>query len=421
MNIFWFRRDLRIDDNHALLAALEMGKTLPVFIFDTNILDDLPKDDARVNYIYDTLKKIDDTLIKYSSGIRVFYGKPLDIFNELIRNEKPKAIFLNRDYEPYATKRDAEIEQLARENNVDFHSFKDQVIFEKDEVVKSDGRPFQVFTPYKNKWLSRFSDITHYHSESKLDNLIRFENRFPEMEEMGFKTNIRPIRNFSFNGLDEYEKYRDYPALDRTSYSSLHLRFGTLSVRKAIEAAMKINNTLLSEFIWREFFMQVLYHFPEVVNESFNPRFRGIEWLNDKDAFEKWKNGSTGFPLVDAGMRQLNESGYMHNRVRMVTAGFLTKHLLIDWRWGERYFAEKLLDYDLAANNGNWQWAAGTGCDAAPYFRVFNPVTQQEKFDKNHEYIRRWIPEFGSSAYPAPMIDHKYARERAIKAFQGLQ
>lgn len=418
MNIFWFRRDLRIEDNHGLYKALENGITMPVFIFDTNILDVLTKDDARVNYIYNALKKIDSEFRKYNSCLRVFYGKPVEIFRELIKDEMPEAVYINSDYEPYAIARDMEIEQLARENNVDFHSFKDQVIFEKDEIVKSDGRPFQIFTPYKNKWLNAFSEIMHYPSELLLNNLHKSESRFPALHEMGFLPSSIEVREYRFDGLDDYEKYRDYPAMDRTSYAALHLRFGTLSVRRAISSVMNINSTLLSEFIWREFFMQVLYHFPEVVNESFNPRFRGIEWLNDTDAFEKWKNGTTGFPLVDAGMRQLNETGYMHNRVRMVTAGFLTKHLLIDWRWGERYFAEKLLDYDLSANNGNWQWAAGTGCDAAPYFRVFNPISQQQKFDKDFEYIKKWIPELGSSAYPDPMVDHKFARNRAIAALQ---
>ena len=420
MNIFWFRRDLRIEDNHGLYAALDKGKTMPVFIFDDKILEDLEKDDARVSFIYKSLKSIDLKLREYDSGVRIYAGNTLEIFKQIIDEEEPEAIYLNDDYEPYAIQRDKQIESLAKEKNIGFHRFKDQVIFEKNEILKSDGRPYHVFTAYKNKWLSKFSGADQYNSVSKLDNLIRFNNEFPELISIGFTESHKSVMHYNFSGLEEYENVRNYPALDKTSHSSVHLRFGTLSVRQAILLALKTNQTILSELIWREFFMQILFHYPEVENNSFNPKYRDIQWINDESDFEKWKSGMTGYPLVDAGMRQLDQTGYMHNRVRMIAAGFLTKHLLIDWRWGERHFAAKLLDYDMAANNGNWQWAAGTGCDAAPYFRIFNPVAQQEKFDKNQEYIKKCIPELGTPNYPLPMIEHKFARERAIAVFSRI-
>jgi deoxyribodipyrimidine photo-lyase len=419
MNIFWFRRDLRLEDNHALSASLESGLTKPIFIFDKNILNDLEKVDARVSFIYKTLKVLNIKLQEFGSGIEIFFGDPVEIFRDIIKNEKPASIYLNDDYEPYAIQRDKAIEQLSVENNVRFFRCKDHVIFEKDEILKSDAKTFHVYTAYKNKWLSSFSEIKEYNSQSKLDNLLKFKNRFPELEEIGFSKSDIYVKPYSFSGLENYQNVRDFPALNKTSHASVHLRFGTLSVRQAVKEAMKINPTLLNELVWRDFFTQILFHHPNVEFESFNPKYRHIEWINEEEDFEKWKKGKTGYPLVDAGMRELNKTGYMHNRVRMITAGFLCKHLLIDWRWGEKYFASKLLDYDLSANNGNWQWAAGTGCDAAPYFRIFNPVSQQEKFDKNMEYIKKWIPEFGTPGYPEPIIDHKFGRERALSVFSG--
>ncbi|MGE5355110.1 MAG: cryptochrome/photolyase family protein [Deltaproteobacteria bacterium] len=417
MNIFWFRRDLRLQDNHALLRSLENGPTLPVFIFDTKILNELEKNDARVTFIYNSLKDIDQQLRKYGSGLSVFIGDPISVFTLIFNENKPEAVYANEDYEPYAIIRDREVEKLAEKSGVKFLKWKDQVIFEKSEIMKSDGRPFQVFTPYKNKWLQRFMPSEFYKSEDKLENIVRNNKPLPTIGELGFIESDIRVKPHCFTGLEKYQDVRDFPALESTSNASVHLRFGTLSVREAVMSAMNINPVLLSELIWREFFMQILYHFPYVENESFNPAFRNMAWLNDQEDFEKWKSGKTGFPMVDAGMRELNQTGYMHNRVRMVAAGFLCKHLLIDWKWGERYFAAKLLDYDQAANNGNWQWAAGTGCDAAPYFRIFNPVTQQEKFDKNFEYVKRWVPEYGTSDYPDPIIDHKLARERALSVF----
>ncbi|MBK7093849.1 MAG: deoxyribodipyrimidine photo-lyase [Saprospiraceae bacterium] len=417
MNIFWFRRDLRLEDNHALSASLESGLTKPIFIFDKNILNDLEKDDARVSFIYKTLKVLNIKLQEFGSGIEIFFGDPVEIFRDIIKNEKPASIYLNDDYEPYAIQRDKAIEQLSVENNVRFFRRKDHVIFEKDEILKSDAKPFQVYTAYKNKWLSSFSEIKEYDSQLKLDNLLKLKSKFPELEQIGFHESYIYVKPYSFTGLENYQDVRDFPALNKTSHASVHLRFGTLSVRQAVKQAMNVNPTLLNELIWREFFMQILYHHPNVEFESFNPKYRNLEWINDEQDYEKWQKGMTGYPLVDAGMRELNETGYMHNRVRMITAGFLCKHLLIDWKWGEKYFASKLLDYDLSANNGNWQWAAGTGCDAAPYFRIFNPASQQEKFDKNKEYIKKWIPEFGTPDYPEPVIDHKFGRERALSVF----
>jgi deoxyribodipyrimidine photo-lyase len=417
VNIFWFRRDLRLDDNHALFRALEKGITLPVFIFDPNILDELERDDARVNFIYDSLQKIDSQLKKYGSGIKIYHGKPVNVFKSIIEEFKPEAIYLNDDYEPYAISRDRDIEKMSIAQGVDLYRYKDQVIFEKSEIMKADGSPFQVFTAYNNKWLENFSLLEEYKSQSKLENLFKHNDPFPALADFGFKKTEVKVKPYKFSGLENYQNERDFPILEKTSHASVHLRFGTISVRQAVRQAMNINPTLLNELIWREFFMQIIYHFPNVETESFNPKYRNIEWFNDHIYFEKWQSGMTGYPLVDAGMRELNKTGYMHNRVRMITAGFLCKHLLIDWRWGEKYFASKLLDFDLSANNGNWQWVAGTGCDAAPYFRIFNPVKQQQKFDKNLEYIKKWVPQYGTSGYPSPIVEHKMARERALKVF----
>lgn len=417
MNIFWFRRDLRLVDNHALFRSLENAITLPIFIFDINILQNLEKNDARVSFIYDTLNIIDVQLKKFGSGLKIFYGKPEEIFKDIINEFKPSGIYLNEDYEPYAISRDYKIEKLAEESNIRFIKYKDQVIFEKDEIIKADRKPFQVFTAYKNKWLSLFQGTEKFESESLLEKTYKFSSIFPPLESFGFNKSEIKVKPFSFDGLQNYQDVRDFPAIDKTSYASVHLRFGTLSIRTAVNEALKVNSVLLNEIIWREFFMQILYHFPYVETKSFNPTYRKIEWIYDEFNFEKWKEGRTGYPIVDAGMRQLNQTGYMHNRVRMIAAGFLCKHLLINWKWGESYLAEKLLDFDLSANNGNWQWAAGTGCDAAPYFRIFNPVTQQEKFDKNFVYVKRWVPEYGTSDYPDPIIDHKLARERALSVF----
>ncbi|MDY7394254.1 deoxyribodipyrimidine photo-lyase [Aureibaculum sp. 2210JD6-5] len=425
ITIFWFRRDLRLEDNVGLNAALKSGlPVLPIFIFDNDILEDLPKNDARVSFIYKSLKDIHLQLKKKNSSLLIKKGKIADIWKELITEFNVKNVFYNRDYEPYALKRDQEITDLLSSNDIEVSNFKDQVIFEKDEVLKGDGDPYTVYTPYKNKWLEKFKNDNLDSVKNEILNwnqFCQYETLFPTLETIGFVKSKQKVHSPNLNIISDYDKNRDFPAKNGTSYLSPHLRFGTISIRKLVVMANEKNAVFLSELIWREFFMQILFHFPKVVTNNFRSKYDGIKWRDNKADFKRWCEGTTGYPLVDAGMRELNETGYMHNRVRMVTASFLCKHLLIDWKWGEAYFAEKLLDYELSSNNGNWQWAAGTGCDAAPYFRIFNPTTQLKKFDKNLEYTRKWIPEF-DSGYPEPMVEHKFARERALKGYKvGLQ
>lgn len=417
--VFWFRRDLRLTDNVGLFHALKSGyKVLPLFIFDENILHELPENDARVQFIHQELSKINQELLQHNVSILVKKGNPEVVWQELLRSHSIKAIYTNSDYEPYALERDKKIEKLAQENQIPFYTFKDQVIFEPHEILKDDGKPYTVFTPYQRKWLLKFqssSEFQHYSVDFNSFFLSSFH--FPTLQEIGFQYSTIRVKPFTLEHLEVYDKIRDFPALDQTSYLSVHLRFGTVSIRKMVQETEKTSKVFLSELIWREFFMQILYHFPSVVQHNFYSKFDKINWRNQLDEFQKWCDGNTGYPMVDAGMRQLNQTGYMHNRVRMVTASFLTKHLLIDWRWGEAYFAKKLLDFDLSANNGNWQWAAGTGCDAAPYFRVFNPSEQLKKFDAQHYYIKKWIPELLTSNYRLPMVEHSFARQRALEAY----
>ena len=427
VSIFWFRRDLRLDDNVGFLEALKSDyPVLPIFIFDKEILDKLPKDDARVTFIYETLQKMRDRLQNdHTSSLALFYGKPIDIWKQILKDYEVKEVYTNRDYEPYAKKRDEEISSLFEEKDIDFKTFKDQVIFEKDDVVKGDGEPYIVYTPYKNKWLETFNednDLKIHYTSQHLNNLVE-NSRLPNLtlSEMGFETSSLKIPDYDVTPtlIDNYEDTRNFPAQDGTSRLGPHLRFGTVSVRKMVKKALAENNQVFwSELVWREFFMQILYHYPETVNNAFRKKYDRIDWRNNEEEFEKWKTGTTGFLLVDAGMRELNTTGYMHNRVRMLTASFLCKHLLIDWRWGETYFAEKLLDYEQASNVGNWQWAAGSGVDAAPYFRIFNPMTQVDKFDKERKYIKKFIPEYDTSEYPEKMVDHKEARERCLKTYK---
>jgi len=419
--IFWFRRDLRLDDNTALFEAISNHEcVLPIFIFDDNILDELPSDDPRVSFIYKKLSEINNQLLEQGSPILILKGRTENLWKELIANYSIKSVYTNKDYEPYAIARDQKIKSLLNHHKIEFFSFKDQVIHEEDEVLKNDGGAYTVYTPYKNKWLERYQKVQikptiHFESFNK-------ENfPFPSLEDLGFKKSSIEVRDYRLNDLENYEETRNFPIQDATSYLGPHLRFGTISVRQIIAQLDKNNSVFLSELIWREFFMQILYHFPHVVDQNFRAKYDGIQWRNNKVEFEKWCKGETGYPMVDAGMRQLNQTGYMHNRVRMITAGFLCKHLLIDWRWGEAYFAEKLLDYELASNNGNWQWSAGTGCDAAPYFRIFNPTEQIKKFDKEGKYLRQWIPELDELHYPAPIVEHKFARARALEIYkQGI-
>ncbi|MFC4220452.1 cryptochrome/photolyase family protein [Flagellimonas marina] len=427
VSIFWFRRDLRLDDNIGFLQALKGDHpVLPIFIFDTEILDKLPKDDARVTFLHETLQKMRSQLQDdHKSSIAIYYGRPKAIFEQLIKDFQIKSVYTNHDYEPYAKERDEEIKELLSKNDIEFYTFKDQVIFEKDEVVKDDGDPYVVYTPYKNKWKSIFNEDNlkiHYTSQY-LDNLIE-HSRLPNLSlsDIGFETSSIKIPDYTVTPtlIQNYEKTRNFPAKENgTSRLGPHLRFGTVSIRKMVKKAIAEENEVFwSELIWREFFMQILWHFPETVHNAFKPKYDRIEWRNNEEEFELWKSGKTGYALVDAGMRQLNATGYMHNRVRMLVASFLCKHLLIDWRWGEAYFAEKLLDYEMASNVGNWQWAAGSGVDAAPYFRIFNPMTQVDKFDKSKAYINQWVPELQESTYPEKMVDHKEARERCLKVYK---
>lgn len=428
VSIFWFRRDLRLDDNLGFYEALRGDfPVLPLFIFDTEILEDLPEDDARVSFIFEQLQQMRGTLQdKHESSLALYNGKPIEIFKELLKEYQVRAVYTNHDYEPYARKRDSAISGLLEKNSIPFHTFKDQVILEKEEVVKDDGDPYVVYTPYMKKWkevLANKGTPDIYYTNSYLNNLIK-HSRLPNLSlsDMGFgKSSIEvPPYDVTPTLLQDYEGNRNYPAREGTSRLGPHLRFGTVSIRKILKKAMsEENETFWNELIWREFFMQILWHFPETTNRAFRKKYDRIEWRNNEQEFEKWKSGKTGYALVDAGMRQLNQTGYMHNRVRMLVASFLCKHLLIDWRWGEAYFAGKLLDYELGSNVGNWQWAAGSGVDAAPYFRIFNPMTQIDKFDKEHKYINQWVPEFGTNSYPEKMVDHKEARERCLETYKA--
>ena len=425
ISIFWFRRDLRLHDNVALFNALKSGeKVLPIFIFDTSILEKLPKNDARVSFIIKELRSMNEHLKSFDASIDILHGKPIEVFESLIKKYQIASVFTNQDYEPYAIRRDQEILELLKSENINFNSFKDQVIFEKNEITKKDGNPYVVYTPYSKKWIEAYEQInhTHYTSEDLLSQLYtNSKAKELTLEELGFEETNTPIKNYIFNSriINEYEETRNFPALDNTSKLGPHLRFGTVSVRQMVSRAEEQENkTFLKELIWREFFMQILWHFPHTHKDSFKPKYDRIIWRNNEDDFKKWCNGTTGYPMVDAGMRQLNNTGFMHNRVRMLVGSFLCKHLLIDWRWGEAYFAEKLHDYEMSSNVGNWQWVAGTGVDASPYFRIFNPTSQIKKFDKDFSYIKKWVPDFQELTYPSPMVDHKFARERCLKTYK---
>ncbi|MDF0716514.1 deoxyribodipyrimidine photo-lyase [Muricauda sp. 334s03] len=429
ISIFWFRRDLRLDDNVGLYHALQNEiPVLPIFIFDTEILEKLPKNDARVTFIHEQLQKMSNQLRQnHDSGIAQFHDTPKKVFQQLLYDYNIEAVYTNHDYEPYTKKRDDEIKSFLEENDIPFNTFKDQVIFEMDEVVKDDGDPYVVYTPFMRKWKENFNPPIHLVEYDTLNNLgknLYQSKSLPQLslEDMGFEKSSIKVPDFTVTSdlIQKYGDTRDYPAKEKgTSRLGPHLRFGTISIRKVVKKAIDVKNeTFWNELIWREFFMQILWHFPHTVNEAFRAKYDRIEWRNNEEEFEKWKNGKTGYPLVDAGMRELNETGYMHNRVRMLVASFLCKHLLIDWRWGEAYFAEKLLDYEMASNVGNWQWAAGSGVDAAPYFRIFNPTTQIKKFDKDKKYINTWVLDLQELSYPNPMVDHKMARERCLKTYK---
>ncbi|KGO94879.1 cryptochrome/photolyase family protein [Flavobacterium subsaxonicum] len=426
MIVFWFRRDLRLDDNTGLAAAIATGeKVLPIFIFDKNILDELPKDDARVTFIAKLLEDVNSGFRAHSRSLAVFYDEPEAVFKKLLKDHDITAVYTNHDYEPYARKRDTAINNMLAENDVTFKTFKDQVIFEKDEVLKGDGTPYVVYTPYSKRWKELFNkaNLTQHHPAIKAEDFATHSYPFLGLKDIGFtESDINPEPyDISAPLIDNYEDTRNFPAIDGTSHLSAYLRFGAVSIRKiAAKAIQSKNETFFKELIWREFFMQILWHYPHTVTKAFRPKYDNIKWRYNDDDFKAWCEGKTGYPMVDAGMRQLNATGNMHNRVRMVVASFLCKHLLLDWRKGEAYFAEKLLDYEQSSNVGNWQWAAGSGVDAAPYFRVFNPTEQAKKFDKDLKYIRKWVPEFQDLNYK-PMVEHKEARERALRVYkEGL-
>ena len=424
VNIFWFRRDLRLYDNAGLYYALkEKIPVLPIFIFDRNILDELDdKNDRRLEFIHRALEEIQSSLSKLGSTLEARYGFPVEVFKKLLDEYHIQKVFTNRDYEPYARNRDAGIEELLKSSGASFHTFKDQVIFEENEIVKDDKKPYTIFTPYSRKWKSMVTEfyLESYSVERHFNNFFRQDPKdIPTLSCMGFKPVgwSFPQKAWKVDSIKNYKEQRNIPSVNGTTRLSVHLRFGTISIREMARKAGSLNETFLNELIWRDFYQAILWHFPYIVACSFKPEYDKIKWRNNEKEFTAWCKGQTGYPIVDAGMRELNETGFMHNRVRMITASFLTKHLLIDWRWGEAYFAKKLLDYDLAANNGGWQWAAGSGCDAAPYFRIFNPYLQTKKFDPELKYIRRWVPEFEELTYPRPIVDHETARKRCLSVY----
>lgn len=426
VSIFWFRRDLRLEDNAGLWKALKSGHpVVPIFIFDRNILDKLEdKFDARVSFLHQRLTELQSQLSGMGSSLHVFYGTPVEAMNTLSQTYTVRSVFLNRDYEPYARERDEFVFNYWSEQEIPVVGAKDHVIFEKNEVVKADGTPYLVFSPYGKAWRKKLTD---YHAKA-YPNAKYFENFFkqqpiaiPSLESMGFRaTEVSlPSSNVDESIIKTYDATRNFPANERgTTRLGMHLRFGSISVRSLLRKGLVGNDTFVNELIWRDFFQMALYYFPDSREKAIKPKYDLIPWETNMEHFKAWCDGRTGYPIVDAGMRELNTTGYMHNRVRMIVASFLTKHLLIDWRLGERYFAEKLLDFDLASNIGGWQWASGSGLDAAPYFRVFNPTSQLEKFDKQLTYVKRWVPEYGTAQYPEPIVEHKWARERCLDRFK---
>ncbi len=428
INCLWLRRDLRLHDNAALYHALKNGlPVLAVFVFDTTILDRLDdKQDKRVAFIHQQIQRLQKELETIGSSLLVIHDSPLNAWKKIISEYNVAGVYTNRDYEPYALKREAAMADLFSANHTSFFNFKDQVIFECNEVIKDDGSPYTVFTPYSKKWKQKLKPfyLHSYPTEKYFKHFLKTSPfKIPSLGDIGFND---PKLDFpkpflSKDIIKQYAQQRDYPSINGTSRLSVHLRFGTVSIRELATEAQKLSETWLNELIWRDFYMMILHHFPHV-EKSFKRKYDVIKWRNNETEFNAWCEGKTGYPIVDAGMRELNESGFMHNRVRMITASFLVKHLLIDWRWGEAYFAKKLLDFDLSANNGGWQWAASSGCDAAPYFRIFNPAEQTKKFDPQFKYIRKWVPEFEELTYPLPIVDHKFARERCLATFkQALQ
>ena len=426
ISIFWFRRDLRLHDNAGFYHALKSGlPVLPIFIFDPQILDKLSnKADKRVTFIHQQLHKLKQDLTALGSDLLVQYATPQQAWQNIIKQYDVKQVYTNHDYEPYAIKRDKEIGELLTSKQIGFNTYKDQCIFEHTEVLKDDGKPYTVFTPYSKKWKTKLNTfyVKAYPNQKYFNNLVKVDKpiTMPSLASMGFEPSsfLFPGTEVAQSIIKNYDKTRDFPGIVGTSKLGIHFRFGTISIREKARKALELNQTYLNELIWRDFYMQILAHFPHVTQGAFRPEYDLIEWRNNEKEFDAFCQGKTGYPIVDAGMRELNTTGYMHNRVRMIVASFLTKHLLIDWRWGEAYFAEKLLDFDLSANNGGWQWAAGCGTDAAPYFRVFNPYLQTERFDKQLTYIKKWVPEVGTASYPKPIVDHDFARKRCLEVYK---
>lgn len=451
MTIFWHRRDLRTHDNAGLYRALkQQGDVLPIFIFDREILDKLEDpSDARVSFIHAQVKALATFYAAQGSGLRVYYGRPAEIWPEILDSyPKLRAVYANRDYEPYALSRDEAVSALLTAQNITFHTYKDHVIFEGLEVAKKDGGPYTVYTPYMRRWRAKLEEkaaswtnekgeqvsgsyyFKPYPSQAYLSGLTQVQSsntnskalpfELPSLASMGFEaSHIEiPSTEVSRGLIRQYDETRDYPAINGTSKLGIHFRHGTISIREKCRAALSLNQTFLNELIWRDFYSQILQHFPRVVGNCFRPAYEAIPWENNEEHWAAWCAGRTGVPIVDAGMRELNATGHMHNRVRMIVASYLTKHLLIDWRWGEAYFAKHLLDFELASNNGGWQWAASCGTDAQPYFRIFNAESQQKKFDPEFKYIHQWIPEYGTDDYPAPLVEHKFGRERAIRVYK---
>jgi deoxyribodipyrimidine photo-lyase len=424
--LFWHRRDLRLEDNHGLYKALNSdGKVISLFIFDSTILARLKPSDQRILFIHQEITRLKSEYQDASSDLHVYFGNPIDLIPQICFEFNIQKVVVNRDYEPYALQRDATIFELLKDKNIDFVGAKDHVIFEKQEVVKDDGKPYTVFTPYSRKWKARLTDadLAAFPSEKQLNNLRAFKEKQPliSLKELGFEGEQCvdfPKKTVRQELVSKYSEQRDFPAINGTSRLGVHLRFGTISIRALARQVKELNETFLNELIWRDFYQMIIYHFPDSAEHSFKPIYDRIPWDNNEIHYQAWCEGKTGYPLVDAGMRELNATGHMHNRVRMVVASFLTKHLLIDWRWGATYFAEKLLDFELASNAGGWQWAAGSGCDAAPYFRIFNPALQLDKFDKQMVYVKRWVPEYGTSKYPQPIVEHATTTKRTIAIYK---
>ena len=425
-SIFWFRRDLRIDDNPGLYEALANSKNvIPIFIFDTNIIDNLPSDDNRIKFIWHSLSLLNERLKEVGSTLNIFKGNPLEVFKKIILKYRLISVYVNRDYEKYSIKRDKEINTFLNENKIAFNASKDHVFFEPNEILKSDGTPYTVFTPYSKKWFEKFysEKLPQYQIKNLVDNFFKTNYKpIMSLSEIGFSNDEIEFEKFNLGDelIKNYNSKRDFPYLNSTSKIGPYLRFGLISVRevgkKTIEK--KFDQSFLRQLIWRDFYIQIFFHFPDSENENFKPAYDKIIWLNEEEKFEKWCAGETGYPIVDAGMKELNKTGFMHNRVRMIAASFLCKHLLIHWKKGESYFAKKLLDYEMASNVGNWQWVAGTGVDAAPYFRLFNPEIQMKKFDPQKVYIKKWLPKYDPENYLEPIIDHNYARERCLSAYK---